>query len=297
MPRTIPTGLQTSIGQTTLTLCWLVSITRQDGTILSFTSNDEPVIVSGVTYEPANSKYATSIKSSAGQGIDNLDFLGSIDSTLIKEQDLMGGLYDCSKVIVSLVDYTNPTGGTTVLLEGFTGQIRTISDLEFHLEVRSLSQRLQLSVGDQVAPTCRCRNLGDVCCRFNLASNTALGFVTQTTLSLTAIASDNVTLQFAAGSFPTGYFAFGTLEGSSGSNIGFTRSVKTHTIGSGVMTLVLTDAFPYPVSVGDTFLATAGCDRLFTTCVSKFNNANNFHGEPSIPTNDLVQVIGNPNHT
>jgi uncharacterized phage protein (TIGR02218 family) len=31
-----------------------------------------------------------------------------------------------------------------------------------------------------------------------------------------------------------------------------------------------------------------GCDKRFATCVSRFNNAANFRGEPHLPGNDLL---------
>jgi uncharacterized phage protein (TIGR02218 family) len=36
------------------------------------------------------------------------------------------------------------------------------------------------------------------------------------------------------------------------------------------------------LSLGDQYEITAGCDKNFSTCTKKFNNAINFRGEPSI---------------
>jgi len=56
--------------------------------------------------------------------------------------------------------------------------------------------------------------------------------------------------------------------------------------------LLLGDAFPYPVSPGDTAYVTAGCDLLDTTCANKWNNINNFRGFPHIPGTDLILKVG-----
>ena len=43
-----------------------------------------------------------------------------------------------------------------------------------------------------------------------------------------------------------------------------------------------------PVAVGDTFALTAGCDKQFITCRTKFNTGVNFRGCPHMPGNDFV---------
>ena len=45
---------------------------------------------------------------------------------------------------------------------------------------------------------------------------------------------------------------------------------------------------PQPIEVGDAFTVTAGCDKSFSTCGSRFNNKVNFRGFPQIPGNDFV---------
>ena len=46
--------------------------------------------------------------------------------------------------------------------------------------------------------------------------------------------------------------------------------------------------FPFDINVGDQFEITAGCNKEFSTCCSKFNNAINFRGEPNLPRNEKV---------
>ncbi len=45
---------------------------------------------------------------------------------------------------------------------------------------------------------------------------------------------------------------------------------------------------PNSITAGDTFNAIAGCDKTFDACVSKFNNAVNFRGEPYVPGMDRL---------
>ena len=42
------------------------------------------------------------------------------------------------------------------------------------------------------------------------------------------------------------------------------------------------------IEIGDQFTATAGCDKRFDTCRTKFSNAANFRGFPFMPGNDFA---------
>jgi hypothetical protein len=52
--------------------------------------------------------------------------------------------------------------------------------------------------------------------------------------------------------------------------------------------LLMAEAFPFDVQVGDTALVEAGCDRLIGTCKTKFDNVINFRGEPYVPGMDQI---------
>jgi uncharacterized phage protein (TIGR02218 family) len=48
--------------------------------------------------------------------------------------------------------------------------------------------------------------------------------------------------------------------------------------------------------VGNSFSLVAGCDKSFTTCAEKFNNAINFRGEPHVPGIDkMLETAGTKN--
>jgi uncharacterized phage protein (TIGR02218 family) len=46
------------------------------------------------------------------------------------------------------------------------------------------------------------------------------------------------------------------------------------------------------LAIGNTFTAWAGCDRTLDTCITKFNNLNNFRGAPFIPEVNPTGVNG-----
>jgi uncharacterized phage protein (TIGR02218 family) len=84
----------------------------------------------------------------------------------------------------------------------------------------------------------------------------------------------------------TNYFKRGYVKWTSGDNTGLTMEVNKSFGTAGRIVLWL--PMPYNVAVGDTFNVVAGCDRLYSTCINKFDNVVNFRGFPWIPGTDAV---------
>ncbi|WP_268838006.1 DUF2163 domain-containing protein [Burkholderia sp. WTPI3] len=89
---------------------------------------------------------------------------------------------------------------------------------------------------------------------------------------------------FISYNYTVGYFAFGKVKWLTGQNAGFVMEVKSFTPG----TVTLAMAMPFPVTVGDTYTITAGCDKQLGTCYARYNNIVHFRGEPFIPGPDLL---------
>jgi uncharacterized phage protein (TIGR02218 family) len=45
---------------------------------------------------------------------------------------------------------------------------------------------------------------------------------------------------------------------------------------------------PFAVEEGDSYSLQAGCDKTLPTCITRFNNALNFRGEPFVPGTDKM---------
>jgi uncharacterized phage protein (TIGR02218 family) len=71
---------------------------------------------------------------------------------------------------------------------------------------------------------------------------------------------------------------------TSGANTGLHMEIRDFSAGRFGLFLPM----PYPISVGDSYTAVAGCDKSFQNCVTKFNNALNFRGEPHVPGTDKL---------
>lgn len=255
----------------TLANCW--KLTRKDGVIFGFTDHDRALAISGVNYEPATGMARTAIAARADLSVDTTDVTALLDSATLTEADLMGGKYDGATIEQFAVNWADLTQGTIVLGYGEIGQITTRRGA-FRAEVRGLAQKLQQTIGERYSRFCRA-DLGDARCGVNLASFTVTGAVTA--------ATGNQVFTDSARAEAAGYFNFGLLTWTGGNNSGLKMEVKSHTTG-GVITLF--EAMPKTIQIGDTYSMYAGCDKVFTTCKTKFNNAVNFRGEPHIPGMD-----------
>ncbi len=289
--RSVPPALADRLQGGVLTLAKLVLIVRTDGVALGFTSSDRPVTFEGREYVPAAGLATSAIQQTVGTGVDNLDVTGVLSSPLVSAEDLEAGRYDGARIAVTLIDRTAPGLGGVRLLAGTLGEVET-TDAGFRAEVRSLSQRLKQVVGDATSPTCRCRRLFDRQCKVDPNGTALNGAPNRRTRALAS--GGGATLTFAGDGAPDGHYAFGTVRFVTGRNAGIERDVKAHSNAGGAAALTLVTGFPYPFAAGDQAVLSAGCDRKFGTCGGKFGNANNFHGEEKIPTNDKIGKVGRP---
>ena len=75
MPGTIPSNLQTHLDGDYQTLALCVKVTRQDGTVMGFTSHDKDLTISAVTYEASSALDASAFSKKMGTSVDNLEFI------------------------------------------------------------------------------------------------------------------------------------------------------------------------------------------------------------------------------
>ena len=270
----LASGLAAHIAQetTTLATCW--SITRRDGMALYFTDHDRDFTVDGNVYVASYGMNATAVTSQAGMSVDNLEFDGMLSNDAIAETDILAGLYDHAEISVFMVNYLDPDAGSLLLKTGWLGEV-TLRGGQFVAEMRGLTSRLQQMIGAVYTPTCRAQ-LGDARCGVDLSAYTVTGTVTS--LEGSYAFTDSARTELGD------YFANGLVTFTSGNNNGLSMEVRDY--GAGRFGLFL--PLPYAIAEGDTYTAIAGCDKTFESCVSTFNNAVNFRGEPNVPGTDKL---------
>jgi uncharacterized phage protein (TIGR02218 family) len=143
-------------------------------------------------------------------------------------------------------------------------------------ELRGVTQRLQMTVGEIFTPDCAA-DLGDARCGVDLTAFEESGTVTEVT---------NATTFETPLTQATGWYDGGDLTWTGGANAGQTVVVRNWDADTGMLSLFLPAL--YEIQAGDAFIIRPGCDKTFATCQAKFDNAANFRGFPHVPGNDQV---------
>ncbi len=289
--RSIPPDLQAKLdsGATTLCRCWLIA--RTDGVTQGFTDHDEDVTLDAVTCRAGTGLSGSEATQAFNLTVTGSELSGALDDDSLNEDDLAAGLYDAAAVELWLVDWSEPNLKVQ-LAAGTLGEVKR-EGTAFTAEVRGITQRLAEGSGRLFTAGCSA-DLGDTRCKVDLSSAAYQGSGTVAALTGTSAFTAS-----GLDGFADGWFTAGKLTFTSGANAGLSMEVKAHGK-DGDVSLALWQAMPQLIAAGDVFTVTAGCDKSFAICGSRFNNAVNFRGFPQIPGNDFVvryPVQGEPGYT
>lgn len=283
--RQIDVNLQAHLNTGVTTLAWCWRITRNDGARLGFTDHDRDVAFDGTTFEAATGLTATEMHSEVGLAVANLEVSGALRSDRLNADDLAAGLYDNAGIEIFRVNWASPDQ-RLLMRKGTIGEVKRGTTV-FAAEVRGLADSLQQERGRVYQFSCDA-DLGDARCGIALAMPqfTAVGAVA-------AIVDARSVAVTGLSAFTEGWFGRGLLTWTGGANAGRAVEIKRHWFGTAGITLEIWQDASYPISAGDAFTATAGCDKQFVTCRAKFANGDNFRGCPHIPGNDFITSYPN----
>lgn len=266
-------------------LASLWTITRTDGVVLRFTSHDHEItypLIGGSTFTPAGGFDESARRRVDGMKEHTVEFRGVIDSSYITVDDLRAGKYRDAKVNESIVDWRWPWVGILWSETWWIDQTTFAEEL-WTAELSGPSRFLKRRIGDVADRTCD-RNLYDSRCGISRASFTdsvtVLG--TEDGEKKLVIYADPATMTAQT----DGWFDYGDVVFTSGLNSGLAQNVKAYRASD--RRIELQGPMPFPIAAGDTLDVSAGCDKLRTTCISKFSNINNNGGFGFIPGSDRV---------
>ncbi|MBK3396623.1 DUF2163 domain-containing protein [Methylobacterium ajmalii] len=265
-------------GVTTLCQCWIV--TRTDGLRLGFTDHDEDLVVDGVTCSAESGATGTAVEQGTGLSADSLEIVGALTSGRLAESELARGLFDGAAVAVWRVDWANPDD-RVLILSGTVGEVSR-GPTAFTAEVRGLADRLNQPRGRVYQRSCDAL-LGDARCGVDAGAAAIRGAGTVATVrSARSVTASGLS------AYVSRWFEAGRLVWTSGANAGAAVEVRAHGLAGGLASLDLWEPMPAPISPGDTFQVTAGCDKSLASCRDKFANVLNFRGFPDLPGNDYA---------
>jgi uncharacterized phage protein (TIGR02218 family) len=279
----LPSGLAAHLASGVTTLCWCWRVTRRDGVAQGFTDHDRALTFDGTTFEAATGFTASDIKDDVGLSIDNLEVTGALSSASLNDADLAAGRYDDARVEIFRVNWQAPEQ-RVLMRAGSLGEVKR-SGSAFTAEVRGLAHYLQQPKGRLLQLTCDA-DLGDARCGVDLGESTFRGEG-----AIVSVYSDRRFAASGLGAYAHDFFTRGLLTFTSGASAGLKIEVKTHANSGGAVVLELWADAEGSLGIGDSFTVSAGCNKRFETCKSRFANGTNFRGFPAIPGNAYLTKI------
>jgi uncharacterized phage protein (TIGR02218 family) len=252
---------------TQITRC--LRIDQTNGTSYYFTSLDRDVEISGDVYKSAGGFSATAYESSTGLAVDNAEISALTDEMGLSDDEVIAGRLDGAEWEVFEYDYE----GNRVLATkgiGVLGEYKHAEGL-FTIELRSLAQKLNQSVGFILQKKCR-HALYDSICRAPTVGNTFSGTVTTPTSRT----------QFVGSAVPVR--PLGKITFTSGDNVDVTGTVRAVS-GS---TITLEFPVPFDLDPGVTYTVLNGCNKTFEQC-KLYGQELNFGGFKDMPGNDALR--------
>lgn len=279
--RNLSPGMADHLASGTTTLCFCWRLTRKDGVVAGFTDHDRDLNFVETTFVAETGLEAAQAESRLGLAVGGSEVSGILTSSSLLEDDLANGLYDAAQIEMWRVNWNDPA--ERILLDVFTiGEIRRTPGA-FHAELRGMAHLLDQERGRIFQFSCDA-DLGDGRCTVNTADP-------QFQIDA-AIVQPISQLQLVIDS--TGYekdwFSGGKIEFLDGSNSGSWQTVKQYLPSLASAKVLLWNPVALPVLAGDTIRLTAGCDKTFATCRTKFANIANFRGFPHMPGGDALMA-------
>jgi uncharacterized phage protein (TIGR02218 family) len=265
-------------GTTTTCQCW--AVTRADGLVLGFTDHDRDLTFDGVTYRAATGLTARALQTGTGLAVNNSEAIGALSSAAIRETDIAAGRFDGAEITAWMVNWAD-AGARMMLFRGAFGEV-TRGSGAFSVELRGLTDALNQMGGRAYVKTCTAV-LGDGACRFDLG---LAGF----RFDVPLLGRDALGryLFDALGGAIEGWLERGRCAVQTGAGAGQVGLVKFDQTIDGQRTVELWSKFAIEPAVGDVLRLEAGCDKLNSTCQSKFSNFLNFRGFPQLPGEDWL---------
>lgn len=253
----------------TLAFAWRIE--RRDGAGLALTSHDGMLNRDGILHRSDPGVVPASITRALGIEPHSSEVAGALSAVALTEADLRLGRWDGARIMLSAIDWEDESAQPVRLMRGELGEI-ALNGESFSAELHGSAGRLNEAICPSTSPECRAQ-FGDKKCRVDLAGRT---------LRAKVISAEGAQLRVDRQMDER--FLFGRVRFMSGANCGATTVI----LGVEGNAIRVRDLPKAAIEAGCELELREGCDKRFETCVSRFQNAANFRGEPNLPGNDLL---------
>lgn len=293
--RTLPTPYNTSVLQSSASLCGLIEIIRTDGTTYYFTDHDADILAYSHTYKAACGFNASAIETGVGSNAHTMSFTFLASAAGVTKRMIDRGLFDHAKVTYMFFDW-KLSGIGAVGVAIFAGIILSAafgdSVICQFTASTLLGQDLPIAA-EKYSPTCR-HDFGDSGCGVNIVPTNDRPRVGSMPDPGTLVF--NVNRGTGVGELsPDGYYNNGTAIFYDGPLAGQGFEIEQF-VNDG--TSATTTAYlKVPILTGDDVTGSlvnlyGGCDKFLLGGCTYWNNTKRFGGEPFqvIPMLDLTDT-------
>lgn len=263
-------NLKESLNNDSINIVKCYNIVLNDGKNYHFTDNQTDICYDNKKYLSNNGFNLKTIYNNLSLEINETEINGFIDNEIINEKDVIAGRFDNAQIEIFLLDLNSRE--KISIFNGFITSISYENNI-FIAKIEDKTVLLERTFCEVYSPLCRC-SFCDSKCSLNKDNYTITGKISKVINQSEFYTSTQEIINKEQN-----YFSNGTIKIINGENKNFISEVKKFNNDQ----LLLKFKFPFEINVGDKFELTAGCDKEFNTCISKFNNAINFRGEPNLP--------------
>jgi uncharacterized phage protein (TIGR02218 family) len=275
----ISAGFQTDLEDETTNLARIWTLTLINTTVYRFTDSAQNITYSGDVYKSSPGMQISAIRTQTGGATQTATIDCALSSDGFTETMVRRGLVDNALFTVQLINWKIPSRPAVMLFKGRIGETLITDRGKASFEVRGLLKKALRGIGERYSQQCRA-DLGDERCKFPKDTMSV-------TFTVTSVAANGMSFISSTLTQADSYWDFGEVKWTTGNNTNITQEVR-QSFSTGSIHHAL--PFPADVQIGDTGIIWPGCDKNISTCLNRFNNKDNFRGEPNAPGADGATV-------
>ncbi len=254
------------------------------GSPIYLTHYPRNLVMGGHTYLSSSGYDFTGYSASAALSPGMVDLEGITGLAGIGFDEISSGVFDGARCYLFATSWVAPVEDEEPITCSIMGKT-TLLDSRYKIEEISLIDALNQSVGKAYTAQCG-KTFGSMT---YAGCKKAIGPLTVTG-KLTSVAS-SVTFWDTARTEPADYFAGGTIQFTSGLNVGL-KPLEIKTWDSVAKGIEVFEQCHYPPQAGDYYTMIPGCRKRLEDCRDKWTNIENFGGFSNIPLSSQYSQVG-----
>ncbi|MDR2777415.1 MAG: DUF2163 domain-containing protein [Rickettsiales bacterium] len=275
--KSIGSDLARSLAEHTVDLSKCFKITLKNGDTLGFTEGPKDIRLDDLLYRSCCGFEEDRQTSFSDMTSGNCNLIAIIDNVNVDRREVLSGKFDGAAVDIFMVNREHLDYGKITIIGGFVDSIG-IEGEKIRFDIVGVLSVLEKTMGDIYSPLCRAE-FCDHRCSLDAQNYTFSGTIASLTSEIEFHTSSESVLEKE-----DDYFKYGLVRFIDGPSASSSMEIKQSHEGN----IVLNTSLANGMELGNQFTLVAGCDKKFSSCIEKFQNAINFRGEPNLPRTTKV---------